>query len=265
MMDVDTTFAHTRTQDVVERIDATDGPPVLLLCDHAGRQTPPWLGDLGLPADALERHIAYDIGAAGVTRALADRLGVAALLCHASRLVIDPNRRPGTPTSTPFVSDGTTIPANEDVDGAQCRARAAFGLLPYHRAIARHLAAFRRAGVIPAILSIHSFTPVFGDVARPWHVGVLWNEDGRIARPLLAGLSAERELTVGDNQPYSARSAVGYTVPLHAEARGLPHATVEIRQDLIADPDGQQAWAARMEILLRPLFAQASLFQRFRH
>jgi predicted N-formylglutamate amidohydrolase len=249
----------------VEQIDRAPGaPPVLLLCDHAGRRVPPELGDLGVPAASFARHIAFDIGAAGVTRTLAAELGAAALLCHVSRLVIDPNRRPGAPSSIPALSDGTVVPANESLDARERAHRAALGFLPYHRAIARVIAAHRRAGETPALISVHSFAPELAGVARPWHAGVLWNDDGRIARPLLDALRREPGLQIGDNQPYSARVELGYTIPFHAERTRLPHVTLEIRQDEIARPEAAARWARRLATALRPILADAQLYTPLR-
>src|SRR5690606_28295513 len=158
--------------------------PVLVLCDHAGNRVPPELKGLGLLERDLERHIAYDIGAAMVARGLAKRLGAQAILNHCSRLVIDPNRRPRTPTSIPAVSDGVEVPASLQVGEAELRRRVRRYHLPYHRAIARAIAALRRSGRIPVILAVHSFTPrLRHGQPRPWQVGILWRNDERLAAP----------------------------------------------------------------------------------
>ena len=252
-----------------ERLEVTEicrphgRAPVLLLCDHAGRRIPAWLGDLGLSERERARHIGWDIGAADVARALARLLDAPAVLCHSSRLVIDPNRRPGEPTSIPRVSDGTLIPANQQVDQAERRRRFRLGFLPYHRLIARCLARQRRHAGFPAIVSIHSCTDVMGGVFRPWHVGVLWNHDDRLAAPLLHALRTDRGLAVGANQPYSGRIHSGYSVPFHAERNRLPHVTFELRQDLIDTPDRAAVWAERLAAVLQQPLAEPGLYRPF--
>jgi predicted N-formylglutamate amidohydrolase len=153
---------------VVELANAGGAAPLLLLCDHAGRRIPPWLGDLGLPEHERARHIGWDIGAADVTRRLAQLLDAPALLCHVSRLVIDPNRKPGDPSSIPAISDGTFVPGNQDLAPEEVRRRLAYAFVPYHRAVARQIARLRRRHGIPAIISMHSFTPRMGHIWRPW-------------------------------------------------------------------------------------------------
>ncbi|HEY5209047.1 MAG TPA: N-formylglutamate amidohydrolase [Stellaceae bacterium] len=232
--------------------------PVVLVCDHASNRVPAMLAGLGLRPDELDRHIGWDIGAAAVTRKLAPALGVSALLCGYSRLVIDCNRAPSDPSSIPTESDGIAIPGNANLCSPGRAARRAAIFDPYHAAVARRLAAV--AGV-PALISVHSFTPVMNGVARPWHVGILWDGDGRIAAPLLAALGAEAHLTVGDNLPYSAREPVGYTVSHHAHGKGLPHVAIELRQDLITDAAGATEWAARLARVLAPILARAEIYR----
>lgn len=237
--------------------------PLLVICDHAGRRIPGWLGDLGLSERERARHIGWDIGAADMTRVLARRLDAPAVLCHVSRLVIDPNRRPGEPTSIPRVSDGTVIPANQHVDETERRRRFRLSFRPYHRAIARTLAGLRRRSRFPAVVSVHSCTEVMGGMWRPWHVGVLWNRDSRLASPVLEHLRADRALTVGANQPYSGRIHNGYSVPFHAERNGLPHVSFEVRQDLIGTRARAEAWGERLvEALAAPL-ADPALYRRY--
>jgi predicted N-formylglutamate amidohydrolase len=225
--------------------------PVLLLCDHAGRQIPARLGTLGLAEAELDRHIAYDVGAAEVTRALARLLDAPAVLCHISRLVIDPNRLPGDPSSIPSISDGTSIPGNHDVDAEERKRRLRLSFVPYHRAVARAVAKLRRRVGVPVIVSIHSFTAILNRMWRPWQVAVLWDKDPRLAQLVLAGLRRDPTLAVGDNEPYSGRYPVPYSIPFHAERRRLPHVTLELRQDLIEAPEGVGAWAARLAEALR--------------
>jgi predicted N-formylglutamate amidohydrolase len=228
---------------------ATGAGPYLVLCDHASNALPPRYGTLGLPSSELDRHIAYDIGAAGVTRALCRRLGCAGLLSRWSRLLIDLNRGLDDPTLVMRLSDGAVIPGNRHVDAAERQRRIDLAYVPYHRAITATIDAHLTVGVTPALVSIHSFTPVWRGVPRPWHVGVLWDGDQRLARPLIERLRADPGLVVGDNEPYSGQF-VGDTMWRHGTSRGLAHALIEVRQDLIADACGQEAWAERLAAVL---------------
>jgi predicted N-formylglutamate amidohydrolase len=224
--------------------------PLLLACDHASRAFPAALGRLGLPDEATWRHIAWDIGAAELTRALAARLDAPAVLAGYSRLVVDCNRRLDDPSCFAAVSDAQRIPGNENLSEAERRRRATACYEPYHKAIAQRLHAIAQAGTVPALIAIHSFTPVYGTQARPWNVGILWDKDPRIAVPLLDRLRAEPGLVVGDNEPYSGRHPADYTIDRHAESAGLPHVCVEVRQDELLTPAGVARWA---EILGRAL------------
>ncbi len=229
----------------------------LLLCDHAGRRIPKSLGDLGLDSAAFERHVAWDIGAAEVARQLAIRLGAALVLANYSRLVVDVNRRTDDPTAMPEISDGTPVPANRNLSPAARAARLAGIHEPYHRLVAARLEALKPRGV-PVVVSVHSFTPVFNGFERPWQIGVLWNRDGRLARPLMARL-AEAGIAVGDNQPYSGQDEHGYTMPRHVERAGIPHALLEIRQDLIDTRKGAEDWSETLYGALAPLLADPAL------
>ncbi len=231
--------------------------PVLLVCDHASRRVPRALDGLALPSARLEEHIGWDIGAAAVTRLLAPLLGAAAVLCGYSRLVIDCNRDLADPSSIASASDGVVVPGNRDLSPEARVLRRDEIFAPYHAAITARLDRIRKAGHGPAVISIHSFTPVMQGFARPWHVGILWDDDPRIAVPLLAALRTEPGLTVGDNQPYSARDPVGYTVEHHAQRRGLAHVAIELRQDLIAADAGARDWAERLARVLKPILATA--------
>lgn len=244
-----------------ERIDGTLDAGLLLICDHASNALPPAYGALGLPAHELERHIGYDIGAEGVTRALASALGCPAVLSHFSRLLIDPNRGEDDPTLVMRLSDGAVIPGNRDVDAPEIAHRIATYHRPYHLAIEAEIARFLTAGVVPAIFSIHSFTPVWRGVPRPWHVALLWDADPRLALPLIDGLRAEGDLIVGDNEPYDG-ALKNDCLYRHGTATGLAHALIEIRQDLIGDLDGQIAWADRLARLLPGILAAPELHER---
>jgi predicted N-formylglutamate amidohydrolase len=222
----------------------------LLTADHAGRAIPRRLGTLGLPDRELARHIAWDIGIAGVTEHLSEVLDAAAVLQNYSRLVIDCNRQPGLDSSIPALSELTAIPGNEGLSAAEREARRQEIFLPYHRQIVEMLDGRRIAGRRTLLVAMHSFTPVFKGVARAVEVGILYNRDTRLAHIMLDLLRGEGDLNVGDNQPYAVGDLSDYTVPVHGEGRGLPHVEIEIRQDLIADARGQAAWAARLARLL---------------
>jgi predicted N-formylglutamate amidohydrolase len=239
----------------VETCQAEGRAPLLITCDHASAALPRALGDLGVPPAQLLEHIGWDIGAATVTRGLAARLDGPALLTGFSRLVVDCNRRLEDPSSIPAVSDGVAVPGNRDLAARDRATRIGALFEPYHRAIAARLDSFLAASVVPAVVSIHSFTPVMNGMERPWHVGILWDKDPRLAVPLLAALRAEPGLVVGDNEPYSAREPAGYTMREHGVARGLPHVAIELRQDLIADAGGAAAWAERLARALGPIVA----------
>lgn len=244
----------------VEIVNDTAPASLLLVCDHAGRHVPRRLGRLGLDEAAFERHIAWDIGAAGVARRLAARFSAPLVLSVYSRLVVDTNRRPGDPTAIPEESDGTVVPGNRGLSDADRAQRFAAIHEPYHAAIDARIAGFRARGIVPVLLSIHSFTPTFKGFARPWQIGVLWNADGRLARPLMQRLAAQG-VAVGDNQPYSGQDRHGHTMPRHAEDTGLPHALIEIRQNLIDTAAGVEEWATKLAEALNPLLADAGLFQ----
>lgn len=242
-----------------EVLAAADRLPALLVCDHASPRLPRALGDLGVPAARRLDHIAWDIGAADVTRALAAALGVPAVLSGYSRLAVDCNRHLDDPSAFPVASDGTPVPGNVGLDRDGRAARAAALYWPYHRAVAAQLARLAAAAPRPALVAVHTFTPEIGGARRPWHAGVLWDRDDRIALPLLAALRADPALQVGDNEPYSGRHPAGFTVDHHAEAAGLPHVSVEIRQDLVADAAGARAWAGRLAAALVPILASPAL------
>jgi predicted N-formylglutamate amidohydrolase len=251
---------RTDESPAVERCHPGGKAPVVLTCDHASRRIPAALGQLGLADAVIAQHIGWDIGAAAVTRRLAEMLDCPALLAGYSRLAIDCNRRLDDPSSIATESDGIAIPGNARLDNAAIELRRRSLYAPYHTAIDDEIARIERSGAVPAVISIHSFTPHMKGFARPWHIGVLWDEDGRIALPLLAALRGELDPTlVGDNLPYSAREPVGYTQRCHAFERGRPHVAIELRQDLVADEAGAAVWAERLERLLQPILATPGL------
>ncbi len=225
--------------------------PFLLVCDHASNRIPIAWGDLGLERDALESHIAWDIGAGALTRRLSALLDAPAVLAGYSRIFIDGNRAPDDPASILEQSDGITVAGNREVGAAEAARRAEIALYPYHDAVERTLD--ERAGGTrdPALVCIHSFTPVFDSAVRPWHVGVLWNRDERTARSLLERLRREDDLVVGANEPYDGREIMGYTASRHGETRGLPHVIIEVRQNEIDTREKVEVWAARLAAALR--------------
>ena len=229
-----------------EVIEGDRGRGIVLVADHAGRGLPEDYGDLGLPRSEFDRHIAYDIGAETVTRELAARLRAPAVMANFSRLLIDPNRGEDDPTLIRQLYDGTVIPANYPMAAGEREKRLDGYYRPYHDAVGAMIASVAQAsGAPPFILSVHSFTPVLHGRVRPWHVGILWDMDGRVARPLMDMLAADKNLVVGDNEPYDG-ALRGDTMFRHAIVNGFAHALVEIRQDLITDRQGALAWAGRL-------------------
>jgi predicted N-formylglutamate amidohydrolase len=235
------------------------GPParktdILFVCDHASNKVPEAYGTLGLEEGQFAAHIAYDIGAAQVTRALADAYGAPAVLARWSRLLIDLNRGADDPTLVMKLSDGRIIPGNRDAGAAEVEKRLELYYRPYHAAIAEEIARLRDGDVVPTIISMHSFTPVWKGFKRPWHVGVLWDKDGRLARPLMAAL-ARAGFTVGDNEPYKGELE-NDCMYVHGTGNGLPHVLIEIRQDLIATPGAAEAFAKRLKPIIDEALAE---------
>ena len=239
----------------VHEVNAAGASPFLLTSDHYGRALPRALGDLGVHEGELTRHIAWDIGIAGVADGLAKMLDAHLIAQRYSRLVIDCNRPPGAGSSIPVISEATTIPRNEGISELERAARRREIFEPYHgriNAVIDDRVHSRRPTVL---VSLHSFTPVYAGVARPWHIGALYHRDTVLPRLLLKHLRAESDLVVGDNEPYAVSDLTDYTIPVHGEARGLINTGIEIRQDLIADQSGQQQWAER----LARIFAEIEL------
>jgi len=221
----------------------------LLTADHAGRAIPQVLRDLGVSDAELGRHIACDIGIAGVTRRLSALMDAPAVLQYYSRLVIDCNRPAGAESAFPEISEATVIPGNLGLSEEAKAARREAIFAPYHAAIGRVIEARRMIYV-----ALHSFTPVYLGIARPMHVAMLYNRAPRFSQALAGLLREEPGLVVAENEPYSVSDETDYGVPVHAERRGLDYVEIEIRQDLIQDEAGQAEWAARLARLL-PLAA----------
>lgn len=222
--------------------------PFLIIGDHAGNVIPSSLGRMGIGSPDLCRHIAWDIGVAGLGLALAERLDAVFLRQTYSRLVIDCNRAPGSADAMPAVSDRTIVPANAALTPEERTTRIDAIHAPYHRAIADELARRDREGRASILIALHSFTPAMsGGPARPWHAGILHDGgDPSFALALLAALRREADLIVGDNEPYRM-DQVDYTLPLHAYPLRRRYAEIEIRQDLLADEQGQRRWASILE------------------
>lgn len=234
-----------------ELIEGDYDKGMVLLADHATNLLPPEYGRLGLPAEAFQRHIAFDIGIEGLTRDLAARLGVPAVMSRFSRLLIDPNRGEDDPTLIMKISDGAIIPGNHPITQDEWDVRLNAYHRPYHRAVGSVLEKVaEQSGKAPLVFSLHSYTPFWKDVARPWHAAVLWDTDDRAVTPLIAHLRAPGDIMVGDNEPYDG-ALKGDTMYRHCMVKGIPHALLEVRQDLIGDDAGIAEWAAR----LAPIFA----------
>jgi predicted N-formylglutamate amidohydrolase len=224
--------------------------PFLIVCDHAGRRLPRALGRLGLSEAELATHIAWDIGAGGVAQRLAEALDAFMIRQPYSRLAIDCNRPLDAVDSIATLSERISIPGNQQLPPGAAGARAREIFEPYHREIRGELDRRRDAGRAAILVTVHSFTPVFLDLARPWHVGILYNRDARLAEPLLGLLRDAGDLVVGRNQPYAASELSDFALVQHGEKRGVPCVEIEMRQDLIAGPEGQSAWAERLARLL---------------
>ncbi len=233
---------------------------VFLVCDHASHGVPKALKKLGVKKDIFLDHMGHDIGAEALTRDLSARLDAPAVVGVYSRLVIDLNRELGHESSIPEESHGAAIPGNRGLSGHDAKRRAEALYHPYHDAITALIEGFTSRRVVPAMLSIHSFTPELGEESRPWQVGILWNRDPRIALPLIDQLRAHPGLNVGDNQPYTGRM-FNYTADTQAQAAGLPHVAIEVRSDLIDTPEGVAEWGARLESALAPILCEDALYK----
>jgi predicted N-formylglutamate amidohydrolase len=240
--------------ETFEAIAGAGRMDLLFLCDHASRDLPPEYVSLGLPAADLATHIASDIGAAKLTRALAAAFGAPAILGRWSRLLVDLNRGADDPTVVMRLSDGRIVPGNRDADASEIASRLARFHAPYHAAIEAGIATALASGTVPALISMHSFTPVWRGWQRPWHIGVLWHQDGRLAKPLMERLAREGDVVVGDNEPYVGELERD-TLYTHGKMNGVPHVLIEVRQDLIADDEGVARWTARLVPILKDTLA----------
>ncbi|MDB5629772.1 MAG: putative N-formylglutamate amidohydrolase [Tardiphaga sp.] len=253
-------------QDTSLRLELAEVPPVhdenvaghspfLLTCDHYGRRIPRALRDLGVAPSELTRHIAWDVGIAGVADRLSMLLDARLIAQVYSRLVIDCNRPFTSSGSIPVLSEATDIPGNVGLSAADIALRRDLIFAPYHRRIAEVLDARARAGRPTVLIALHSFAPTYAGVKRPWHIGTLYHRDHRLPSLLLAALRAEGDLVVGDNEPYAVDEATDYAIPVHGEGRGLIHTGLEIRQDLISDATGETQWAERLARIFKAIEA----------
>lgn len=260
------TLSHENTTNNSITNDANDAVEVqnpdgrgrlLLVCDHASNRVPAEYDQLGLGPEHLEDHIAWDIGAAEVTRALSEAFDAPAVLARFSRLLIDPNRSPESRTLIPGTSDGVTIPGNRDVDDAERARRIRTFYTPFHDAVATQARNTTADGKVPLVIAVHSYTPVMRGEPRPWQAGLLWNRDPRLASAFLDAFK-KRGIHAGDNEPYSGRSLF-YTMDRHGAAHGLPQTTLEIRNDLIGNPAGVAEWAALLGDIIDELLTLPEL------
>jgi predicted N-formylglutamate amidohydrolase len=230
----------------------------LIIADHASNQIPAEFAALGMPHSQLQRHIAYDIGVEWMARALAQELNAPAILSRFSRLLIDPNRGDDDPTLVMCLSDGAIVPGNATICAEQIDDRMRRFSTPYHAAVSDALDRMQAANLVPAVISLHSFTPAMKGEERPWHVTVLWDSDPRLPVPMLQSLRNDKSLIVGDNDPYDG-AMVGSTTARHCISRGIPHILFEVRQDLIAAQADAEAWALRLGRHLKPILADQDL------
>lgn len=233
-------------------LNAVSSAPILLVCDHASCRFPEALGDMGLDPFARRCHLAIDIGAGPLTENLSDSLGVTAVVAQYSRLVVDCNRELLDPGAFLEFGDGILVPGNRNLHQADKNARAEAIYWPYHTAIDQQINRLKSIGPPPALISVHSFTPVLNGESRPWQVGILWDKDPKTAEFFVEEFRAAGYKT-GDNEPYSGKAPQDYTIDHHAESIGLPHVGIEIRQDLIADVAGVEAVASVMHKMLEQL------------
>lgn len=235
---------------------------VLLVGDHASNAIPRSLNNLGLEQSRLQQHIAYDIGTKKLLHHLSQHLDAPAVLAGYSRLVVDLNRSLEDDSLMPEVSDNTPIPGNQNMSTEHRNQRIHSFYTPYRKAIDSMLHRFRDNDIVPAFIAIHSFTPEMAGFARPWHVGILWDKDPRIPQPLMQNLRAHADgFNIGDNEPYSGKHPADYTIDHHAEASGIPHVSIEIRQDLVDTEAGAERWATILDDALRDILADPDLYR----
>lgn len=236
-------------------LNAKSSYPVLLVCDHASSRFPASVGSLGLDPVAMRCHLAWDIGAGPLTENLAASFSLTAVLANYSRLVVDCNRQLLDPGAFLVFGDGVLVPGNRHLSEPQKAARAREIYWPYHAAIDHEIQRLSALQQSPIVLAIHSFTPVLDGESRPWEIGILWDKDRPTAESLIRGF-LDAGYVVGDNMPYSGKAPQDYTIDNHAERAGLRHAGIEVRQDLIDDPDGVDKLVSVMQPIIAALVTQ---------
>jgi predicted N-formylglutamate amidohydrolase len=264
----------SNTQHELDSLIAADEPPaisnlnkqgqakVLLVGDHVSNLIPRSLEQLGLEDWVLQQHVAYDIGTRKLLTHLVDHLDAPAVMAGYSRLVVDLNRSLEDASVMPEVSDNIPIPGNQGLSTEQRNRRIHSFYTPYRAAIDHALHDFRQRDIVPALIAIHSFTPQMAGIERPWHIGLLWDKDPRIPLQLLERLRAHPEnINVGDNEPYSGKHPADYTIDHHAEAAGLPHVSIEVRQDLVNTEQGAEKWATILADALSEILADPDLYK----
>jgi predicted N-formylglutamate amidohydrolase len=235
---------------------------VLLVGDHVSNAIPEALNQLGLDAEILDQHVAYDIGTHKLISHLSQHLDAPAVLAGYSRLIVDLNRSLEDPSAFPEISDNVPIPGNQVLTVGRKALRVQSFYTPYRVAIDGMLHRFRQRNILPALIAIHSFTPEMAGFKRPWHVGILWDKDPRLPVPLMRNLRAHPSgFNVGDNEPYSGKHPADYTIDHHAEAAGLPHVSIEVRQDLVDTEQGAERWAIILDEALRDILADSALYR----
>lgn len=227
-------------------VNADGSSAFFLVCEHASRTIPHRLGTLGLGPDDLERHIAWDIGAASIARQMSQALDAPLVLQNYSRLVIDCNRPPETAQAMPVVSERTVIPGNENIDDAERASRISSIFQPFHETVSGLLDARAAAGIQSILITLHSFNRTYDGFARPWDVGAQYNRAPEFSKCINQLLGCDEALCIGDNQPYPVNDATHYTIPVHGEQRGIAHTMLEVCNDLLCDRDGQAMWAKRL-------------------
>jgi len=264
----------SNTQHEPDSLIAADEPPafstlneqgkakLLLVGDHVSNLIPRSLNQLGLEDAVLQQHVAYDIGTRKLLTHLVDHLDAPAVMAGYSRLVVDLNRSLEDPSVMPELSDNIPIPGNQDLSDEERKQRIHSFYTPYRAAIDHKLHDFRQRNIVPALIAIHSFTPEMAGFERPWHIGMLWDKDPRIPLALMQRLRARPEgINVGDNQPYSGKHPADYTIDHHAEAAGLPHVSIEVRQDLVNTEEGAEKWATILAEALTEILADPDLYR----
>ncbi len=235
--------------------------PVLLVADHASPFIPAAMNQLGLADWVVERHVAWDIGSDKLACFLADELDAQAVLAGFSRLIVDPNRKLEDPSAFVEISDGIAIPGNIGLNEEQKALRIQSFFKPYHDKITSRLNHFSANGIVPAMIAVHTCSPVFDQIVRPWHIGIMWDTDPRIPVPLMQCLEQMDGICIGDNEPYSGRHPHDFTIDHHAEPTGLPHVGIEVRQDLVSTEDGARKWAAILAEALAEILSDKRLYR----